>query len=54
MPNLRQTLRRHRRFMKGALISIHVISGITLIAFGDLPTFQGALHVAIGILHGIA
>jgi hypothetical protein len=47
-------MRRHRRKVSGLVVSMYVISGVTLIIGVESPQVQGLIHIAIGILHGLA
>ena len=52
--NLRRYLRRFHRHLAMVLLSLYVVSGVTMLAICETPQIQGWIHIAIGILHGIA
>jgi hypothetical protein len=50
----RRLLRRHRRVLGTTLLTLYVMSGILVMAPGELRAAQALLHIAIGITHWLA
>jgi hypothetical protein len=51
---LGRRLRRFHRFLSVFLMALYTVSGLTILIGMESPRIQGWIHIAIGIIHGLA